>query len=171
MKSRIVFLIVLVIIFNFSALGKEPEWFTKFKQIQVLKSTREDVEKMFGFPKVIQVRKGKWSQTIDYEFNGGRFEVSYSTGKCSQETNQNGYNVNTGVVVKTYLFLFLPVKISELKLKLKGFEKYKSSEYNGLVYTNDEIGVQYSGDKKTISDITFYPSDKQDNLDCKTILK
>lgn len=172
-KQSIIILMCLILVLFSSIIVKsqEPEWFAKLKQIQVMQSTRQDVERIFSFPNVIQIRGGKTSsRTIDYEFKGGSLYVSYSIGKCSLENNTRGYDADNDIVVEVYLFLFEPIKTSRLNLDLKNFEKHKESDTNALTYSNDEIGVQYTGGKKTVSSIKFYPADRYDYLYCRNVL-
>lgn len=162
---------IFILVASSSAQVIDLEWIDKLKQIQVMQSQKQDVENIFQSLEVKKIRKGKGSQTVDYKINNGRLSISDSTGQCSLEENIGVYDVEDGVVIGVYLFLLEPVKISKLHLNLRAFEKYNSSESNAWIYTNDELGIQYSGGKKTIYSIELYPADKYDHLYCKSILK
>ena len=162
-RKSVIFIILVLIASTYS---QEPDWFTKVKQIKVLESTKQDVERVFNSPVVEQIR----GTTIDYKFDWGRLSVSYSKGKCSLEDNRRGYDFDKDIILGISLFLFKDVKISELNLDLKNFEKHKDSDTNALTYSNDELGIEYSGDKKTIYSVDFYPANKYDHLYCKNVL-
>ena len=153
-----------------AVVGQPPTWFSKLNRVHPLESTRPEVEQLFGFSKVNQTRTGRGGQTIDYEFELGRFEVSYSTGKCSPENNTRGYNVEKNVVRALNVHLFQPIRIAELGLDLERFEKYIEPESNAWIYSNDNLGLKYTGDKETITSINIDPPEKYDHLLCKNLL-
>lgn len=71
-KLIIIVVVMVCIATNITVEAKEPEWFAKLKQIDILKSRSADVERVFSDSKVVD--------QIDYQTKRGYLEVEYSTG-------------------------------------------------------------------------------------------
>ena len=141
-------------------------WFERFQQIEIAKSTQQEVEKVLNFPEVTQLRIGKFSKMVTYKLSFGKATVSYSIGTCSERQN-SGYDISEGIVTRIILSISKPIKKSKLKSDLKKFRKYKSSDNNSITYTNEELGIIYVGGEKTISSIEYTIGSKYEYLSCQ----
>lgn len=147
---------------NSSLYSATPKWFSKLNQIKLLTTTRQEVEKLFGYPEITYTSKGRWNETIEYKLKEGQLSVDYSLEKCS-ETNKDGYDVDKDVVIDIYMDLKEDVSISKLGLDLSKFEKSAISDLVGVfTYTNDDSGERFTGTLQKISDFTRSPSIPQE---------
>lgn len=160
--------VVFILVMGSFAYGKEPQWYSKLRQIKVLITTREEFEKLFDYPRVIETSQGKTYKTVKYKLKSGELSVNYSLGKCIETNTEAGYNVSRDVVVRLYLNLNKEIKISKLGLDLSNFEKRENTDLVGIfTYGNEDIGERHLGTSETISEIGIFPSKAQENLKCK----
>ena len=161
-----------ILIFISSVQGIEPpEWYIKFEQIQLMRSTRKDVENLFNHPTYKETSGKGWSQSVYYELEEGTLSVSYSTGRCSEERNRTGYNIDNGIAIRASIFLPESIRATELNLDLSDFEKYKVKDADVWIYTNQELGIQYTGNEQIINGIELFPQTKYKYLSCRNVLK
>lgn len=157
--------------------AQEPDWYVKLKQIQLTVSNRQEVERLFQFPKFKESSKRKGSQTVYYDLADGRLDVSYSTAKCSLDKNVDGYNFDEGIVIGIYFLLKKPISINNMKITLSDFEKYEEHDNDAWIYTNEDSGEQYIGGefregKTKIRSFEFtLPSGQEKQFDCRNVLK
>lgn len=170
-------LVFLILFFGQNSVqAREPDWFLKLQKIKVFKTHREEVEKIFNSPKILYSsnRDGKepgWGEIVEYQSNDGIIEVFYSTGKCSQLTNPDGWDVDEGIVVSIEFKPNVPVELPELNLNLSTFIAEKADDTQYYSYRSEKLGIEFTtlGGKVTSVEYSLTPEMKK--LDCKTILK
>lgn len=170
--AKILCAFALIAVFEKVIFAQAPKWYENLQQIKVTETNRVDVERLFGDPPVTQVRTGKWNQIINYELEIGKLEVSYSTGKCSSQSNTDGYDLDKNKVIRLSLLLYKPVKISKLKLRIDGFRQFEAVDTNVTTYTDDENGIKYIGNKERIRSLIYSVGDRLFNsFDCTQKMK
>lgn len=169
----------LIIIFILStilfAYSTQPKWYSKLRKIKVLKTTREDIEKLFGHPQITYVFQGHFTNLVEYKLKEGQLSIAYSLGKCSEINKPGyGYDVAKDVVIDVDLDLEKTVDISKLQIDSSDFDKAEISDIVGVfTYRNESIGEYYTigeyhkDNKKELRNIQFFPSENQENLACK----
>lgn len=170
---KIVLVVILVLTTNSSLFSATPKWFSKLKQIKLLTTTRQEVEKLFDSPKVTDTYEWDGRKVIEYKLKEGELTIVYSRGKCS-ETNKEGYDVDKDVVIDLDMNLKKDISISELKLDLNGFDRTEIYDLPGVFeYRNENLGEYYAANEfykdgsKKIRKIQFFSSKSQENLKCK----
>jgi len=159
--------IALILVIVSLAYGRKPSWYTKFKQIKPLISTKQDIERIFKNPKIIFTYDEGWIKTIEYKLKEGRLSISYSTGKC-KPGSEYGYNVNQDVVTDSDFTLENQVKITRLGLDLRNFEKGEIRDIIGtFIYSNEDLGESYVGTSSEIKILKIFPTTAQESLACK----
>lgn len=166
-----VFLIVVfILVTNLFASNTKPKWFSKLRQIELLVTTRQEIEKLFNYPEVVNAFEGESSKRVKYRLKEGELFISYSQGICSK-TNKDGYDVEKDVVINFSMYLENEVRISKLNLDLSNFKKTAISDLVGVfTYRNEDLGEDYSGTSQKIKEITFFPTKEQEKLNCKNVL-
>lgn len=160
-----------VLLINLQVYSKPPMWYTNFKQIKLMISTKQDVEKLFNYPKISYVFDGDWSENIDYKIKEGKLSVSYSQGKCS-ENYQRGYNVEKDIVIGITLYLEKEVSYQNLGIVLDHFDRREISDLVGVfTYVNDSTGEWFNGTSQKLNDFQLFPTKNKDYLKCKDIKK
>ncbi len=164
MKKIVIVLILLFGTFSGSALAqKMPEWYIKLKKIELLKSTENDVVRLYGEPINPKSRILKTFETDD-----GDLTIMISTGKCGTE-HKNGYNVEAGVIerIRFSVNRKSQMKAKYLGIKLSKFEKSKVSDVPGVFfYNNPDSGVDFYLERGLVSEIGFNPSSEYEELFC-----
>lgn len=156
----------------------------KMKQVKLLSDTYEDVVRIMGKP-VDGTAEREYSEYFD--FKEGRMFVLFSLGVCKQKGVKglqalSGWKVPEYTVVKVSFSPDKPISPKKSLIDLSGFTKktvrYADDYSDGATpddhrrapfqfeYENDELGISYFEEYGKISDITFYPSRKFDNLLC-----
>lgn len=122
---RKLFLIVILEL-AFGTFAHAKPW----RGIVSLHSTRADVERLFGKP------NGKYGR---YEFEDEWAKISYSTGRCV-----NGWNVPEGTVIDITVNSTRPLRISDLKIDLAQYDKFRDPHVTSHVYyTHKTDGIRY----------------------------
>lgn len=119
------------------AQSKLPE-LDKIKQIKLLESTREDVERIFS-----EYEKG--SEGDKYWTDNVTIRISYSSGNCSDDGNEE-WNVAEGKVTEVFVLLNDSFKPKDLKINLSKLERVKRDEDDDdeddeFIYYDKEKGV------------------------------
>lgn len=157
----------LILTINLSAHSKTPKWYLKLKQVKLMVTTKQEVEKLFNYPEATNTFDGEWSKNIDYNLKEGKLSVSYSQGKCS-EVNTDGYNVEKDVVIGITMYLEEEVSISKLALDLSNFDKREISDLVGVfTYVNENSGEWFNGTSRKLNDFKLFPSKSKEHLKCK----
>ena len=155
------------------AVRAQPKWFLTFKQIKVLETSRSDLERIMGNPRITFEREHPSSTWVEYETEQGALVVFYSAGTCS-ENKSSFYDVPRGIVKEAELNLKNPVRLSKFEFDLISFERNGIDDLPGIFeYRDDAIGFnfatnEFKGREKTVRKVEIYPSDRQErNYGCE----
>ena len=165
MKFRIIISILILAVFDFSVSAQESEVLSKLKKINLLKSTRDDIIRVFGEPEI-----STYPYFKSYSLKDGKVDIEYSTGLCGNK-NKDGWNVPEFTVTRIFFdFKKPPNPKKYLNIHSKDFRKYPIKDVPGaFIYENEKIGIDYSITRKgKIESVTFYPAQKYDHLYCET---
>lgn len=160
MKLRsILFILCLTLAFSISV-RSQGDTFERLKNIKVMSSTREDVEKVVG------TGENRENRTL-YHYENETIRIVYSDGDCIGE-----WLAPKDTVVKISIHFLDHRKLSELTRKVKLKKLRVSDTYDmlgGKIYHDDENGIEYDVNiiEKTWSSITYYPSIKYSSFKCK----
>jgi hypothetical protein len=137
--------------------AKESKW----RQIVLLRSTRDDVERLLGRPQY----EGYYTS---FKVEDGMLGVEYyPLDFC---TSQDGYlKVRRWTVVEMTYEPDNPPSLANLKLDLKKFRKTRESPDapDLITYINDESGVAYTFQADgTLSDVRYFPAKRYAALRC-----
>lgn len=129
----------------------------KIKQIKLLESTREDVQKIFK-----DIDEGSFEG--QYSTDNLTIRIFYSGGDCSDEGN-DVWNVPEGKVTEIFVSLDESVKPKDLKINLSKLERLKRDEEadegdDDLIYYDKEKGISYRVSEGEIEYIKFIPLEK-----------
>lgn len=139
-------------------LPKEPLW----RQIVLMRSTREDVEKLLGH----SPHRG-YSAT--YTVENGTLQVEYYPFKYCEPQSDADLRVPQWTVVEITYIPDNPPKLTDLKLNLRKFRRQKeSSDAPDLIsYISNKEGVDYTFQAdNTLNDIRYFPGKRYDSLRC-----
>jgi hypothetical protein len=175
---KLILLIVFVSTFNsFAVAGAAPKWYSKLRQIKLMETTRQEIEKLFDNPRVIDTSDGWSGRGVEYRLKEGELDVTYSLGKCVGKT-EYVYDVEKDVITDLHLNLKKFVNISALSLDLRNFEKTEIYDIRGVFeYRNEDTGEQYMTSEYfrdgsiQIRSLEIFPSARQESLACKNIQK
>lgn len=160
---KIFLAILLLELFSFCAIAQvqnqndtEP-----WHSIKLLKSTRAQVEKIFGSP------EKKDCISCIYKIADGKIQIDYSTIPC--KSSLEGWNVPPDTVLKLKVIPKEFIEFSDLKLNEKDYEEY--DPYGGepiqTFLLNKNTGAFYEVfDKKKITSFFFEPDETDSNLRC-----
>lgn len=156
--------------------GKGPDWLLKMKNIKIFESSKEDVLKTFNYPKMTYSsndngEETSWGESVEYETNEGNLAVFYSTGKCSEETGNKGWDINKDIVVSVEFEPKKVIRLSELDLDLRTFTKYKESDNQYYQYQSVPLGINFTMLGKNVTLFEYSLTDKMKELDCEKVLK
>lgn len=167
--------IVVGLILCFSIYGAPPEWFIKLKQIKILESTRQEIETLFNHPKITYESVGQETVSVEYALKQGELYVSYSLGKCSEQSEYS-YDVEKDVVTRVDIDLKKHINISKLGLDLNGFKKSGISDLPGIfTYRNEDLGEYHQTGEYfkngvvKVKNLEFFPSSSKQKLACSNM--
>lgn len=168
-----------MIILTESVFAKDPVWFNKMKQIRLLKDNRENIIKLLGNPVDNDTDDYLWY----YDFKDGRMSLTFETGICSENKDDDGKPIGWKVPEWTVVEVsFSPDKnfsTKKLNINLSGFTKKPIEASPNLPpndnnrapflfeYKNDDLGMYLFEEFGKISEIRFYPSHKYNELRCQ----
>lgn len=164
MKIKIACWVILMILVCVDILpAQTPDWYLKAKKLEILKSTREDVIKMFGDPTEIIT-----NYNTSYKYDDYIIYVDYSPGLCEM-TKKEGWNVPEFTVTEIFVSLYKKVNYRKLNIKLKKLDREEVYDVPGTyVYYNYENGESYNiNSKGLIGSVSFEPGQKSDYLYCE----
>lgn len=138
----------------------------KWKQIVVLQSTREDVERLFG-------KSRNTGYGVVYDLEGSRLEIDYNVFNNCERGDFCKPGIDCGWFVPEWTVLEVNYspdpapKFSSLNLDLTGFKK-DFDTHSHVIYTSNEEGVSYTVyiPRGTLSSIRYFPSSRFDHLLC-----
>jgi hypothetical protein len=138
---------------------KQPKW----RQIILLRSTRQDVERLLG-------RSKNRGFLASYKVEDGTLDVEYYSFNFCTPAPVADLRVRRWTVVEITYVPDNPPTLADLKLDLKKFRMVKESIHvpEAVSYLNDEEGVDYTsqGDE-TLDSIRYFPARRFDTLRCK----
>jgi hypothetical protein len=145
-----------------SGIAQEPDWYCQLKKIEPLKSTRDDVDKIFGGGNL-----DSSDHFPSYNTSFGKVTIEYSKGLCKE--GANGWNVPEFTVTRVFVDFNPPLERRKFRFGTTGFKKSKILDsVNAYSFENDKLGVSYV--LKTngrIEGVDFYPPMIKDALRCK----
>lgn len=135
---------------------------SKWHQISLMRSTRDDVERLLGNPKY----PGHYTS---YRVEGGVLSVEYYPFDFC--TSPDSFlNVPQWTVVEMTYEPDISPTLRELKLELKRFRKVRESPHvpEMITYIDDENGVAYTFQPdNTLNDVRYFATRRYDALKCK----
>lgn len=139
---------------------KDERW----RRITVMKSTREDVERIFGKA----MDQGYYTST--YLLAEGNLSVEYSIGNCKSKI---GWNVPEWTVIKIYYELKTDISYtpSDLSIDLNTFDKVGAQQCTpeAQVYIDERNGIEcVVVNNKTLLSIAYSPPPQFDSLRCQS---
>ena len=163
MKLKAILLLSLALILNCTSFAQNYDWFERIKTIEILKSNRQDVNRIFGQPK-----NPTYQYNNIYQLKEGKLDVEYSVGLCNSE-RKLGWNVPEFTVTRFFFTPNKPISPQKVGISLVGFQKHEIYDVTGaFLYSNEKKGINLSLKANgKIEIIEFYPQKKYDNLYCK----
>lgn len=153
--SITLFLILAFCAFCF-AQSKLPE-FDKAKEIKLLKSTREDVKKIFADFEHDEDENEDYEQY--FSTKNAEIEVIFSVGNCADENSDEIWNVAEWKVTKIKITPEETLKLEDFKFDFSSFtkeiENEETPEY--FKYHNENAGIVFEIYDGEISKIIIYP--------------
>src|SRR6185437_2933114 len=146
--------LLLLLMLCMGGVGLGQDWRT----ITPLKSTRTEVERLFG--------PGNDLYLANYSLQDGILSVEYSSGPCRSE-RKGGWNVPEGTVVSVRFEPKSKKRFAGLKLEFSEFKKVEGGDVVGVVnYTNEEQGITYEVQRGRVDAIEYLPGKRYDSLKC-----
>ena len=158
-----IYLFLLLLFLNINlTYSQKPQWLQKMEKIIPLKSTQNDVIKLFGFPS-----QSEDNYSPRYGIKEGKLLIRYSQGYC-QQNPQSAFNVTQYTVIEITFFPKKLLKPNKYGINLKGFKVTPSEDVpKAAAYDNNELGISYFlTSKGTIESVIFFVPDKYQNLQC-----
>lgn len=152
------FLILLGILCNSSNAQIPLRILEKVKQIRLLESTPENVEKLLAPESFTYSSSENHHQT--FWTDKAVISVKYASGKCTQEEYQwNDWNVPEWVVVRILIRPKEAFSINEVSVNLHGFRKEHTDwqRKQFYIYFNKDMGVAISFREREVDTIHFFP--------------
>lgn len=137
----------------------------KWKQITIMQSTRDDVEKLLGKSE----DKGYY---VAYNLAEGHLSIDYSVFNfCKDDRGGEvvGWNVSKWTVINLSFSPNPMPQFSSLNLNLALFRKVQENPCcpDLLTFRNEEEGVAYTVNPNgTLNTIEYFPSSQYDNFHC-----
>jgi hypothetical protein len=165
----------LIFILGVLLFAQEPRSLTKIRQIIPLRSTKADVEKIFG--KATE----NYANTSEYKINDDFLTVEYSTGECS--SNLATYQVPKGTVIRVNVLLKRAIDFKFVNEDISNFEMEESNDTQNETYKNlikgvrydvfvkSKEGVEYDKSPRLLNSMSIFPSNKYSYLECSEVTK
>lgn len=136
---------------------------TKWKQIVVLQSTRNDVERLLG--------KSRYQgHAVSYDLEDGHLNIEYTAFNFCEGGNNFGWSVPEWTVINVTFAPYRAPQFSALNLNLKQFRKVRENPCcpDLMTYVNDVEGVSYTTYLGGIlNTIEYFPSSQYNHLRCR----
>ncbi len=107
----------------------------------------------------------------EYVTSEGELRVFYSTGKCSEVSNKDGWDIKEDIVVNIEFKPNKFIKLSKLNLDLRTFVGYKESDNPTHNYKSSELGIEFSTVDRKVTSLRYSLTPKMRELDCEKVLK
>jgi hypothetical protein len=156
-------LIALMLIVLFVGPGSAQEGDMEWLRLVPLKSTREDVEKLFGQPET------SFPNFAWYESSLGRFSVWYASGKCEVGIRGRQWMVPKGTMVQLHLQSRIVRPPSWFVSNIADYEKF---DFQGRIFYSSRggsIGLQTrtrSTGSEIVESVALEPRTDQERLLC-----
>lgn len=132
MKAFSGLLAILIVLSALSASSQGQSLEDGWLGILPLMTTKEDVEKKLGKPKIDE------NGYHGYRFEGGFIQVNYSTAPCKANPyNRGKYNIESDTVLDYTVNLHDGVRLSELKFDREAYRKEESTHGGNLYIRRD----------------------------------
>lgn len=142
-----------------NTVATEPRW----RQIVLMRSTREDVERLLG-------RSKYRGYGAFYKVEDGRVHVKYYPFKYCESRPGADLRVRRWTVVEVTHEPDNPPTLADLKLDPKKFRTVRESPHvpDIISYINDDEGVAYTFQADdTLNDVRYFPARRYEALRCK----
>jgi hypothetical protein len=127
-----------------------------WRGIVPLRSTRNDVRRVLGPPKV--PNKGFYDL---YDLKDETVYISYASGFCS-----SGWRVPSGTVISINIAPKTDLKLADLHLTNK-YERQSNPHLSGIIfYVNKEDGITVEAIQEEVTKIYYYPIAVDSHLRC-----
>lgn len=163
---------IILLLTPIQSLGQS--WISKLKQLEILKSTRADAERVFDLSTPIRQRNlaeteiHGWTELFEYESKDGDLELKFSTGGCLSQENKAGYDVPAGLLVQAILHPAKPAKLAAMGYDLSRFERERVEDVDGAFeYEDFEQGISLSVVNGKVTRIQLDLSKDHLKLDCR----
>lgn len=133
-----------------------PAFGKAWRGITPLRSTRADVERLLGAPE-------PGTQAV-YKSGEDVVRVTYSKIQCDY-----GWRVGPNTVISVIIYPKVPLKLTELKINEKNYQKRRDlSLENVYYYMSEAEGVNYTVDSVAgvVTAIEYYPMKRDRRLKC-----
>lgn len=161
--TPLVLTLMLTFVALFAQAGSTAAPPPKWKQIRLMRSTRNDVEKLLG-------RSKYRGYSALYDLEDGVLHIEYYPFNSCTQTGAD-LRVRRWTVVEIIFEPDNPAKLADLNLDLKKFRQVKESpDVPDLVsYLHEEDGVDYTFDTNdnTLNNVRYFPGKRYDRLRCK----
>jgi hypothetical protein len=164
MKKSILIIIYVFLMCSFSSAQSPLPELEKAKEIKLLESNKEDINKIFE--KYDYHNNPEYKQWFFSE--NANIEISYSSGKCSEESED--WNVSEWKVIKvsiTFRSRSEPT-IKEIGIDYSKFKKERLyfNKSNSYVYHDKDLGIAFETINNEIQTVYFFPPKKNNSLLC-----
>jgi hypothetical protein len=161
-QSAILFLTFSIVGTAFGQMADE-DW----QQIVVMKSKKQDVERILGEP-----RPGINSSDFMsfYSAKNGGVTVFYSLGLC-EPGERAGWNFEKGIVTELDFFPYRFLPFKSLKIDRKKFKKALVGDTDDVGYRNEADGIEYIVREGKVVMISYFPGTRFSQLECEAINK
>src|SRR5687768_1337971 len=138
----------------FTSISYGKEW----RGIVPLQSTREDVTRLLGIPRVTNKYRDLYNLKDEIVL------IDYSTGVCKQG---GIWNVPPDTVLAISVSPRKALEISDLSLNLSRYQILTDKHLSGIFYYNNaEEGIHITTDREIVRSIDYLPSAKDEYLRC-----
>jgi hypothetical protein len=152
MNAMIKIIIAICVILSTVSLSIAQGW----RGIEPLHSTRADVERLIGRPTE--------SNGITYHLKDEVVNIVYSTGNCAKGAD---WRAQPGTVLGITIYPQKKLRLGELGLDLKKFEKFINPMGDRVAYTNKNEGFTVEVDlNDEIISTQYFPASKDEYLRC-----
>ena len=157
--------VIFILSTNLLIYGQNPDWYIKLNKLEILKSSKNDVGRIFNDFKISKSFIHNGVESAFYESSEGELSVNFSAGGCSFK-REDDYNVEKGKVLEAIFFPKEFVKLSKFRIDKNKFEKHLEDDNPTLHYINQNLGIDYGVQKGKVIHIKLFPSANFENLRC-----
>lgn len=156
MKKIFILVVFSLTIYNFVYAQSSFIELNEIKQIKLLESSREDVEKIFAGYSFVFSDVAHHSQL--FTTKTAYVDISYSTGNCSD--NSEIWNVSEWKVTTIEISPKNPIEVKDIEFDFSKFrkERHYINKSDSYVYHKKDLGIAFEIDKNQIQKIFLFPS-------------